>query len=270
MCRQSIRILDLNHVANIPQCYILNRWRKDIMRKDTCVKVFYHDPNKTLEVKRHNILMNVFKPICEEVAMVDDPTVGMVLNCLENLKTEVHKCSKRKLDQTIPCTNPGDGAETIDLSSDNNCNNSSVKKASPSKDNPHKETGLNEQCNAAVKNPVPKKKGCGRPKGLRNKAKGAKVGFKKRNGKKQTLPCSQPEDVAEWTNSTVKNCTPSKEIPHSDDGGLNGDCEAAVPDTVPMKKGHGRPKGSRNKGLAAKKVFKKVIVMYLIIVDCKC
>ncbi|XP_021771464.1 protein FAR1-RELATED SEQUENCE 8-like [Chenopodium quinoa] len=45
MCKHMIQILDQNHVLDIMEKYIVNRWRKDIIRKHTCVKVEYHDPS---------------------------------------------------------------------------------------------------------------------------------------------------------------------------------------------------------------------------------
>ncbi|XP_021747636.1 protein FAR1-RELATED SEQUENCE 6-like [Chenopodium quinoa] len=179
MCRHTIRILDLNNVVDIPERYILNRWLKDIMRKHTHVKVSYHDPSKTVKVKRHNKLMGVFGPICEEAAMVDDSTVELVLNRLESLKTVVRKCSKRKLDQTVPRCSPDEGAEIIDLSSDF----------------PQTHSGLIESSSGpAVKDPLPKKKGRGRPKGSRNKGL-AEVGYKKQTSKKRTSNKSSEEPV---------------------------------------------------------------------------
>ncbi|XP_021774610.1 uncharacterized protein LOC110738506 [Chenopodium quinoa] len=65
--------------------YIVSRWHKDILRKHTQVKVWYHDPNKTAEVIRYNKFIHPFEPICEEAAMVNDETVDKVLTTLENL-----------------------------------------------------------------------------------------------------------------------------------------------------------------------------------------
>ncbi|XP_056698468.1 protein FAR1-RELATED SEQUENCE 6-like [Spinacia oleracea] len=52
MCRHIIKVLDVEDVENVPAGYIVDRWRKDIQRKHTLVKVAYHDPEKTEEVKR--------------------------------------------------------------------------------------------------------------------------------------------------------------------------------------------------------------------------
>ncbi|XP_056695360.1 protein FAR-RED IMPAIRED RESPONSE 1-like [Spinacia oleracea] len=57
-----IKVLDVENVETVPAGYIVDRWRKDIQRKNTLVKVAYHDPEKTDEVKRYNKIMNAVEP----------------------------------------------------------------------------------------------------------------------------------------------------------------------------------------------------------------
>ncbi|KAL2922032.1 Protein FAR1-RELATED SEQUENCE 6 [Bienertia sinuspersici] len=49
ICRHMIKLYDI-HGEEVPDRYILRRWRKDVSRKHTCVKVAYHDPSKTEHV----------------------------------------------------------------------------------------------------------------------------------------------------------------------------------------------------------------------------
>uniref|UniRef100_A0A803N7T2 Protein FAR1-RELATED SEQUENCE n=1 Tax=Chenopodium quinoa TaxID=63459 RepID=A0A803N7T2_CHEQI len=49
ICRHIIKVYELNDHYEIPDKFILRRWRKDVIRKHTRVKVAYHDPNKTDE-----------------------------------------------------------------------------------------------------------------------------------------------------------------------------------------------------------------------------
>ncbi|XP_021747122.1 protein FAR1-RELATED SEQUENCE 6-like [Chenopodium quinoa] len=167
ICRHIIRILEHNQVVDIPQQYILNRWRKDILRKHTCVKVSYYDPNKTLVGKRYNTLMNAFEPICEEAAMVNDEAVAMVLESLEKLKSEVGQCNKRKLEQTVPLMYPEEN----------------VPPCQPTSDDFGTTTTLPQPIDMGVKDPLPKKRGRRRPKGSRNKGL-AEIGYKKPRQKK--------------------------------------------------------------------------------------
>ncbi|XP_021734177.1 protein FAR-RED IMPAIRED RESPONSE 1-like [Chenopodium quinoa] len=52
----------------VPEKYILRRWRKDVQRKHTCVKVAYHDPIKTKEVRQYHKLMGTCEPICSKAS----------------------------------------------------------------------------------------------------------------------------------------------------------------------------------------------------------
>uniref|UniRef100_A0A803M5D4 DUF4283 domain-containing protein n=1 Tax=Chenopodium quinoa TaxID=63459 RepID=A0A803M5D4_CHEQI len=44
-----IKVLDMSGVTEVPSMYVVDRWRKDISRKHTLVKVAYHDASKTKE-----------------------------------------------------------------------------------------------------------------------------------------------------------------------------------------------------------------------------
>ncbi|XP_056690151.1 protein FAR1-RELATED SEQUENCE 6-like [Spinacia oleracea] len=63
VCRHIIKVLDVENVETVPAAYIVDRWRKDIQRKHTLVKVAYHDPEKTEEVKRYDKIMNAIEPV---------------------------------------------------------------------------------------------------------------------------------------------------------------------------------------------------------------
>ncbi|XP_021739064.1 protein FAR1-RELATED SEQUENCE 6-like isoform X2 [Chenopodium quinoa] len=98
-CKHCIRVLDQNLVFKIPYKYILDRWRKDVVRKHTRVKVAYHDPSDTAEVKRFNKIMSEFEPICDEASAVDEDTVQMVLASLLKLRIEVKERRKKFIAQ---------------------------------------------------------------------------------------------------------------------------------------------------------------------------
>ncbi|XP_021744420.1 protein FAR1-RELATED SEQUENCE 1-like [Chenopodium quinoa] len=159
MCKHIIRILDLNFVKEIPNKYIVNRWRKDILRKHTRVKVSYHDPSKSIEVIRYNRLMNAFEGICDEAAMVNDETVEMVLTSLTRLKSEVTKCMKRKLEQTVAMSYPGEGAATVIPSSEDRATTSSVQKPLPQADQAPDQPPSGALCDNGIvmKDPFPRR-----------------------------------------------------------------------------------------------------------------
>ncbi|XP_021724311.1 protein FAR1-RELATED SEQUENCE 2-like [Chenopodium quinoa] len=63
ICRHMIFVYDHCGVSIVPEKYILRRWRKDIQRKHTRVKVAYHDPLKTDEARQYHKLMRMYEPI---------------------------------------------------------------------------------------------------------------------------------------------------------------------------------------------------------------
>ncbi|XP_021721191.1 protein FAR1-RELATED SEQUENCE 8-like [Chenopodium quinoa] len=96
MCKHMFRILDQNLVFDIPEKYILTRWRKDVQRRHTRVTVPYHDPSKTVQVKRFNAMLSNFESICEVAANVDDDTVLLVMKTLSKLKTDVDEAKQKR------------------------------------------------------------------------------------------------------------------------------------------------------------------------------
>ncbi|XP_021851075.2 protein FAR1-RELATED SEQUENCE 9-like [Spinacia oleracea] len=62
-CRHMILVYDLNNKTEVSGKYILRRWRKDVKRKHTKVKVMYHDRLK-IEVG----LMVLFEPLLSKAA----------------------------------------------------------------------------------------------------------------------------------------------------------------------------------------------------------
>ncbi|XP_021721940.1 protein FAR-RED IMPAIRED RESPONSE 1-like [Chenopodium quinoa] len=85
MCNHMMQILEHNRVIDIPDIYVVSRWRKDIFRKHTRVGVSYHDPNKSAAVKRYNKLMAEFEELCDEAAMVNDDAIDIARNAMSDL-----------------------------------------------------------------------------------------------------------------------------------------------------------------------------------------
>ncbi|XP_021762527.1 protein FAR1-RELATED SEQUENCE 5-like [Chenopodium quinoa] len=51
ICHHIIKVFEMSNYYEIPDKYILQRWRKDVIQKHTRVKVIYRDPSKTEEEK---------------------------------------------------------------------------------------------------------------------------------------------------------------------------------------------------------------------------
>ncbi|XP_021765486.1 protein FAR-RED IMPAIRED RESPONSE 1-like [Chenopodium quinoa] len=111
MCKHMIQILDKNQVVEVPEQYVLRRWRKDILRKHKRVAVSYHNPNKYAAVKRYNKLMTEFEEICDVAAMVDEEAVSLVRNALLNIRSQVLQCRQKKAAESITLSLPDDGTD---------------------------------------------------------------------------------------------------------------------------------------------------------------
>lgn len=81
LCRHSIRVWDLHYVTEVPRKYVLDRWRKDLPRKHRRVKVAYHDPSKTEEVKSFDRMMVAFEPVAGN-AMGNKEAEASVMECV--------------------------------------------------------------------------------------------------------------------------------------------------------------------------------------------
>uniref|UniRef100_A0A803MEV3 Protein FAR1-RELATED SEQUENCE n=1 Tax=Chenopodium quinoa TaxID=63459 RepID=A0A803MEV3_CHEQI len=88
ICRHIIKVYELNDHYEIPEKFILRRWRKDVIRKHTRVKVAYHDPNKTEEVCRFDKMMVKFSSLTSK-ACVYKTTTDLVMATLQLLEIQL-------------------------------------------------------------------------------------------------------------------------------------------------------------------------------------
>ncbi|XP_021736493.1 uncharacterized protein LOC110703046 [Chenopodium quinoa] len=185
LCKHGIGVLDQNLVFYIPSKYVLDRWRKDVPRKHTRVKVAYHDPSERDQVRQYYKLMHEFEPICEVASSINDPeTVAMVISCLQQLSVNVKKSRQVFLEKQAKLpTLPTSGVPPSEKGSNQvlKCNGgeapSSVVKAS--------------SIAPPVKDPIPRKKPRGRPKVTHYKSL-AETGYKTQQKKPtQTKPTQQ-------------------------------------------------------------------------------
>uniref|UniRef100_A0A803N987 SWIM-type domain-containing protein n=1 Tax=Chenopodium quinoa TaxID=63459 RepID=A0A803N987_CHEQI len=102
LCRHCINSLESQQIPNVPKKYILDRWRKDIYRKHTRVKVAYHDLSKTEEVLRYDKMVVAFEPI-SYLASENDEALRMVIDGLQQLEMQIKKVVKPALPMSNVC-----------------------------------------------------------------------------------------------------------------------------------------------------------------------
>ncbi|XP_021743975.1 protein FAR1-RELATED SEQUENCE 6-like [Chenopodium quinoa] len=103
ICRHMIFVYDLSGVGIVPEKYILRRWRKDMQRKHTRVKVAYHDPLKTDEVRQYHNLMGAYEPIFSKAASYKEVVVAVndLLQLMDLRVDEVIAMDEKKRKQEM-------------------------------------------------------------------------------------------------------------------------------------------------------------------------
>ncbi|XP_021855045.2 protein FAR-RED ELONGATED HYPOCOTYL 3-like [Spinacia oleracea] len=105
LCRHIIKVYDMHYIQDVPDVYILRRWRKDVSRKHSRVKVVYHDPSKTEDVMKHDKLMLAYEPISLK-ASTNPECIKIVMDTLKVLE--------KRLDQQLIGVKDMDADETQD------------------------------------------------------------------------------------------------------------------------------------------------------------
>ncbi|XP_024028868.1 protein FAR-RED IMPAIRED RESPONSE 1-like [Morus notabilis] len=86
LCKHSISVLMKMEIINVPEKYILPRWRKDLKRCHTRVKVGYYDDwTSNLEAQRYEKLRKKFDEAADWAVSSDDKLM-MLWNCLDEFQ----------------------------------------------------------------------------------------------------------------------------------------------------------------------------------------
>ncbi|KAI3977820.1 hypothetical protein MKX01_009557, partial [Papaver californicum] len=72
LCKHALSILTRHDVDLLPTKYILRRWRKDVRRAHTKIKVNLDDWNNIIEHKRYNELQELFSDVADMAVTVDE------------------------------------------------------------------------------------------------------------------------------------------------------------------------------------------------------
>ncbi|XP_050379713.1 protein FAR-RED ELONGATED HYPOCOTYL 3-like [Argentina anserina] len=90
LCRHAIYVLIHHKKTMIPDKYIMRRWRKDVKRCHTMVKISYGGWDARPDSQRLDKMQKNFDDI-KELAYDSEDKCMIVLSCLNNLKDEVSK-----------------------------------------------------------------------------------------------------------------------------------------------------------------------------------
>ncbi|XP_021726899.1 protein FAR1-RELATED SEQUENCE 6-like [Chenopodium quinoa] len=231
LCKHIIRVWDDNKVKDIPSKCVLDRWRKDIPRRHTRVKVAYHDPSETKECKRWNSLIHDLEAMCDEALAVDDDTVEAVRTAVSKIRAEIRVRRAKHLAANAPTECSAFPCSEIGSSNPQPGPSSTPKLVSKAA---IPESGTNHKPSASViSDPLCPKRRRGRPKGSKNKSP-AELGS-------TPMPVNEPDQPPKPGTGTHQSHT---------HGEGNENSAFVIHEPVGLERRRGRPKGSKNKTLA--------------------
>lgn len=198
ICRHLIRVYDLLHNENYPEKYVLRRWRRDVLRKHTSIRVAFHDLSRTEEIQRLDRLTAVWEPL-SDLAIKSERCTEIVLRGIERMELEVQDATREEpvvenptnsIDQSnmpSPSGNPPSGngvagVNTVSPGNQSQCNNNVSVNSSPTS-----QTSIKDP-------PIPKKRG--RPRTSRFKSLG-ESGWKSNQKTSGGTPTSTSKKVVE-------------------------------------------------------------------------
>ncbi|XP_031252418.1 protein FAR1-RELATED SEQUENCE 5-like [Pistacia vera] len=88
LCRHAIVVLIRKQISNIPEKYILRRWRKNINRCYTKVKISYNSWSTNLEGQRFDQLSNLFSTVAN-LASNNEDDCNMVIEMMNDMKNKL-------------------------------------------------------------------------------------------------------------------------------------------------------------------------------------
>ncbi|XP_034225566.1 protein FAR-RED IMPAIRED RESPONSE 1-like [Prunus dulcis] len=88
LCRHAIYVLIKHKMDLIPDKYILRRWRKDVTRRHTKIKISYNESNATLEAHQCDKMQKTFDEIKELAADSEEKCV-IVMAWMQKLKEQL-------------------------------------------------------------------------------------------------------------------------------------------------------------------------------------
>ncbi|KAJ8484644.1 hypothetical protein OPV22_017129 [Ensete ventricosum] len=85
LCRHIITLLTVKGVYSVPQKFILPRWRKDLRREHTKVKVSYNNWNTTPEMQRYDLISKKFS-VFGDFGCTSEENTQIVLDFIEQFR----------------------------------------------------------------------------------------------------------------------------------------------------------------------------------------
>ncbi|KAI8551041.1 hypothetical protein RHMOL_Rhmol06G0153900 [Rhododendron molle] len=92
VCRHQLMVFHDRGVQRVPDKYILRRWRKDVKRVHTKIRINYANSSTTIEARRHDNMCNLFNEVAD-LAEDCQEKYAKVMGRLRELKEELIESS---------------------------------------------------------------------------------------------------------------------------------------------------------------------------------
>ncbi|XP_027938550.1 protein FAR1-RELATED SEQUENCE 6-like [Vigna unguiculata] len=100
LCRHSLAVLSQERVKEVPCKYILDRWKKNILRKHVCIKTSYGVVHFEPQVQRFDLLCKQFNSIAAAAAEFEG-TSSFVKDTLCNLKEKLDSWTSLSISSSL-------------------------------------------------------------------------------------------------------------------------------------------------------------------------
>lgn len=156
LCKHIIQVIEIEEISFIPEKYVLDRWRKNLVREYERIQIKYYDPSQSQRVKRFQEL-SVTNDYLVSLALHNDATYNVFVEGVDKLRKTLESMVGISCGNVHNSIAPGCkvyGKRRLQVREENELYISRKKKK------------RNED--SVLKDPV-ERKGKGRPKTIRNK-----------------------------------------------------------------------------------------------------
>ncbi|XP_058222911.1 protein FAR1-RELATED SEQUENCE 2-like [Rhododendron vialii] len=92
VCRHQLMVFHERRVQKVPEKYVLRRWRKNLKRAHTKIRINYDNSSSTIEARRHDNMCNLFNKVAD-LTKDSHEKYDKVMGWLRELKRELIECS---------------------------------------------------------------------------------------------------------------------------------------------------------------------------------
>ncbi|XP_058223590.1 protein FAR1-RELATED SEQUENCE 5-like isoform X4 [Rhododendron vialii] len=167
VCRHQLIVFHDRGIQRVPDKYVLKRWRKDVKRVHTKIRINYDNSSRTIQARRYDNMCNLFNEVAD-LAEDCEEKYAKVMGRLRELKQEL-------LESSVVC-------------------GSNIVFGTPNDSFSFGDEILGSKESKIILDPEPLRRK-GRPPSKRKQDFVEKIGKKKREPKKKTLPNEKTKEI---------------------------------------------------------------------------